>query len=57
MEDLKYFVHIVQCDLCSYKWIAVYPCVCEKLQCPNCDNISYFNILSLNKKDDELCHL
>jgi hypothetical protein len=32
----------VKCDLCSHKWIAVYHCDSDKLECPNCENMVYF---------------
>ena len=32
----------VRCDLCSYEWIAVRPVGLDKLECPNCGNVSYF---------------
>lgn len=32
----------VKCDLCSYVWTAVYHEGCDKLECPNCNNLSYF---------------
>ena len=37
-----YEVSLVKCDLCSYTWVAVRPEGLIKLQCPNCNNISYF---------------
>jgi len=35
-------VSTVKCDLCSYEWIAVRPAGVEKLECPNCGNITHF---------------
>lgn len=35
----------VKCDLCSNIWIAVFEVTCEKLECPNCKNIVYYEIL------------
>lgn len=32
----------VKCDLCSHEWVAVRPLGLEKLECPNCANIVYF---------------
>ena len=30
----------VKCDLCAYKWVAVYHEDCDKLECPNCRNMT-----------------
>ena len=35
----------VQCDLCSHKWVGVYPAKLERLECPNCSNIAMFEQL------------
>jgi hypothetical protein len=32
----------VKCDLCNYEWFAVYHKDCDKLECKNCTNMSYF---------------
>jgi protein-arginine kinase activator protein McsA len=40
-------VSSVQCDLCSYKWVAVRPKDTEKLECPNCNNIVNYENLSV----------
>lgn len=32
----------VECDLCGHKWKAVYHEDCEKLECPNCENMVNF---------------
>ena len=35
----------VQCDLCGNEWVAVYHEDCDKLECPNCNNISHFETI------------
>lgn len=35
----------VKCGLCNHEWIAVRPEGIEKLECPNCHNISHFENL------------
>lgn len=35
-------VSTVECDLCSHQWVAVRPLGLEKLECPNCGNMVYF---------------
>jgi DNA-directed RNA polymerase subunit RPC12/RpoP len=37
-----YETSLVECDLCSYKWVAVRPKDTEKLECPNCSNIVHY---------------
>lgn len=41
-EDDDTIVEEVQCDLCSYKWTAMYYIGTEKLECPNCGNMAHF---------------
>lgn len=33
----------VKCDLCGYAWVAVYHKSSEKLECPNCKNMVYYD--------------
>lgn len=40
-EDL-WEASLVRCDLCSHEWVAVRPLGLEKLECPNCENMVYF---------------
>jgi len=40
----------VICDLCSYTWVAVFEKVTEKLECPNCHNMT--NIELYNPAND-----
>jgi hypothetical protein len=35
----------VQCDICAHDWVAVYHSSCDKLECPNCKNITSFEII------------
>ncbi len=32
----------VKCDLCSHEWVAVRHDNSERLECPNCKNMVYF---------------
>jgi DNA-directed RNA polymerase subunit RPC12/RpoP len=35
----------IQCDLCSHKWVAVYPADLERIECPECNNMVMFEKL------------
>ena len=35
------------CDICDYIWIAVYHKDCDRLECPNCKNMTYYTELGL----------
>ena len=35
----------VKCDLCGREWIAVFHIDCEKLECPDCHNMAYYEII------------
>lgn len=37
----------VKCDLCGRIWIAVYIYTTEKLECPNCHHMVYFESIPL----------
>lgn len=39
---------IVKCDLCTNEWNAVYETSCDHLECPNCGNMVYFEIVDDN---------
>jgi hypothetical protein len=30
----------VECAICTHKWVAVWPVGTDKLECPNCSNLS-----------------
>lgn len=45
IENTSHEVSKLKCDLCSYEWIAVRPEGVYKLECPNCDNMVYFQNL------------
>lgn len=36
---------IVKCDLCSYEWNALYETSCDRLECPNCQNMAHFEVV------------
>jgi len=38
----------VQCDICTYQWIAVFNVNCERLECPNCHNMVEYEIIEIN---------
>jgi hypothetical protein len=42
---MNYLANIVSCELCSYKWVAVYPEETNKLECTNCNNITEVKIV------------
>lgn len=35
----------VQCDLCEYRWTAVFPAGLERLECANCGNMATFECI------------
>lgn len=45
-ERMKFETSLVKCDLCSYHWVAVRPFGLTKLECPNCNNMVYFENIS-----------
>tara|TARA_R110000744_G_scaffold195512_1_gene314537 strand:+ start:4084 stop:4227 length:144 start_codon:yes stop_codon:yes gene_type:complete len=34
---------MVECDICTHKWTAVFPYGAEKLECPNCLIVANFD--------------
>lgn len=41
---------LVECDLCSHDWVSVRPFGLEKLECPNCENMVYFENIKTVKE-------
>jgi primosomal protein N' len=41
-ETLSWIGSKVRCDLCNFKWVAVYHKDSKKLECKNCGNMSHF---------------
>jgi formate dehydrogenase maturation protein FdhE len=39
----------VKCDLCGHEWIAVFLAQCERLECPNCKNMTQFEFLEIDE--------
>lgn len=37
----------VICDICDYVWIAVYHIDCDRLECPNCRNMTNYTELDM----------
>jgi DNA-directed RNA polymerase subunit RPC12/RpoP len=46
----KWEVSMVQCDLCSHRWIAVRPKGLDRLECPNCSNMAMFENIKTDNK-------
>jgi len=42
--------NLVECDLCTYRHVAVYICDNEKLECPNCSNMVTFTVLPTDEQ-------
>jgi hypothetical protein len=43
MENKLWTYNTINCDLCSHEWIAVYHINCDRLECPNCNNMTIFD--------------
>lgn len=41
---------LVECDLCTKQWRAVYHIDSDKLECPNCGNMVHFEIIEHEKQ-------
>lgn len=39
-EAMGYYSASARCDICSREWVAVYPEVCERLECPTCGHFT-----------------
>ncbi len=54
MEELekqkKWAASKVKCDLYGREWIAVFHIDCEKLECPDCHNTAYYEIVKDQEK-------
>jgi hypothetical protein len=33
---------LVECDICTYQWVAVFHEDTERLECPNCETVRHF---------------
>ncbi len=40
--EKEYAVGYVTCDLCNHYWLAVRLAALDKLECPNCNNMTTF---------------
>ena len=40
-----YYSDYVECDVCTHRWVAVYPADRDTLECPNCENMVGFEIV------------
>lgn len=45
MLDSGYLSDYVECDICTWRWVAVYPAECDTLEFPNCENMAGFDIV------------
>jgi hypothetical protein len=53
MEDSEQYEYsLVECDLCSHRWVAVRPVGLIKLECPNCGNMVYFENIKTEENDN-----
>ena len=43
---------VLECDLCNYNWVAVYVDGTDRMQCPNCNNMVYYNIITYKYNDE-----
>ena len=44
-DDKGWTGNYVKCDLCGFKWVAVYHESCDKLECKQCGNMVRFHHL------------
>jgi len=44
-DDIKWSGSRIQCDVCTHKWIAVFPSDLDKIECPHCLNMVNFEII------------
>ena len=45
MEAKEWIGSEVECDLCGHHWIAVFPAECDRLECPNCENMVTYEVI------------
>ncbi len=38
-KQQDWYGEIMECNICSYKWVAVYPLGTKALECPTCGNM------------------
>ena len=37
----QFTTSLVECDVCTYNWVAVRPIETIELECPNCNHITF----------------
>jgi hypothetical protein len=42
---MKYTASLVQCSICTHQWVAVRPLMTLELECPNCLNTTFVEII------------
>lgn len=42
---VKWASELIECNSCSYKWTATFPSDLRSLECPNCSNMTIFNVI------------
>lgn len=48
----NWVVSYVKCDTCTHDWVGVRLDYLDKLECPNCHNLTTFEILKDSKIDE-----
>ena len=39
---------LVQCDICTHIWVAVFEVHCDYLECPHCHSMTHYDIINEN---------
>lgn len=40
LTDTRWVTALVTCEVCGYDWVAVYPILCERLECSKCGHFT-----------------
>lgn len=48
-DNTPHEVSLVECDICTHKWVAVRPLGLTKLECPNCNLMVEFTNIKTEK--------
>ena len=54
IEDVLLCFTGAKCDICRFVWIASYYKDCSELECPKCHNMTNFELISLDKLNEEI---
>lgn len=52
-KETGWLVQRIKCDLCGYISLSVHHQDCDKLECPNCNHMSYYEIIENYEKGRE----